>query len=70
MQNVEARKDKNKNLEGNKFGIQWKKGRNAKAEISGEVKFHTISQEETEEMNIKESIKAFGKANSPLYIVD
>ncbi len=47
-----------------------KKGRNAKAEISGEVKFHTISQEETEEMNIKESIKAFGKANSPLYIVD
>lgn len=42
-----------------------KKGRNAKAEIPGEDKFHTISQEGTEEMNIKESIKAFDKANSP-----
>lgn len=38
--------------------------------IPGEDKFHTISQEGTEEINIKERIKAFDKANSPLYIVD
>lgn len=38
--------------------------------IPGEDRFHTISQEGTEEINIKERIKAFDKANSPLYIVD